>query len=79
MIICARNLSPGVDEEKLRQQFVEFGEVASVTVIKRKGFGFIEMPSDAEGRAAIGALNGKVVDGRKLELNEDEGVKRPGC
>lgn len=79
MIICVRNLSPEIGEEKLRQEFMAFGEVASVTVIKIKGFGFVEMPSNAEGKAAIVGLSGKVVNGRKLEVNEDEGAKAPGC
>ena len=79
MIICARNLSPEIDEEKLQQEFIAFGEVASVTLIKTKGFGFVEMPSNTEGRAAIVGLNGKLLNGRKLEVNEDEGAKAPGC
>ena len=37
---------------------------------RSKGFGFVEMGSDAEAQAAIGALNGKEVDGRALTVNE---------
>jgi RNA recognition motif-containing protein len=37
---------------------------------RSKGFGFVEMPNDAEARAAISALNDKDVDGRKLLVNE---------
>jgi RNA recognition motif-containing protein len=79
MFICVRNLPSDVNEEKLRQEFMTFGKVTSVAVIKMKGFGFVEMPSDTEGRAAIAGLSGKVVNGRKLEVNEDIGAKAPGC
>jgi RNA recognition motif-containing protein len=37
---------------------------------RSKGFGFVEMASDAEAQAAIAALNGKEVDGRALTVNE---------
>jgi RNA recognition motif-containing protein len=37
---------------------------------KSKGFGFVEMSSDAEAQAAIAALNGKESDGRSLKVNE---------
>jgi len=79
MIICVRNLSPEISEDKLREEFMAFGEVASVTVIKTKGFGFVEMLSNTEGRAAIVGLSGKVLNGQKIEVNEDEGSKAPGC
>jgi RNA recognition motif-containing protein len=56
--------------------FEEFGTVQSAQVImdrdtgRSKGFGFVEMNSDAETQAAINALNGKNVDGRNLTVNE---------
>jgi RNA recognition motif-containing protein len=49
--------------------------VSSVTIIKDKytgqsrGFGFVEMPSDEEGQAAIEGLNGKELDGRTLRVD----------
>ena len=79
MIICVRGLSSKITEDELRQEFMAFGEVASVTVFKDKGFGFVDMPSDIEGSTAIAGLSGKVINGRKLEISEDEGAKAPGC
>ena len=75
MKIYAGNLSPEVTEEDLRQEFVAFGEVASVAMpIDRysgrpRGFAFIEMPSVSEGQAAIAALNGKTLKERTLTVN----------
>ena len=79
MFICVRKIPPELNAEKLKQEFMVFGEVTSVTVIKTRGFGFVEMPSDTEGKAAIVGLNGKVLNGRKIEVNEDEGARAPGC
>ena len=59
------NLSYNVTEADLRYAFEVFGQVVSVTVIKdkqigrSKGFGFVEMPVQAESQSAIAALNGK--------------------
>jgi cold-inducible RNA-binding protein len=76
MNIYVGNLAPEVTEEELRQEFTAFGEVTSVGIIKDKyssqsrGFGFIEMPSMAEGQAAISSLKGKVLKDRTLEVSE---------
>jgi len=65
MKIYVGNLSYEVIEEDLRQEFVAFGEVTSVSVItdkysgRPKGFGFVEMASKAEGEAAVANLNEK--------------------
>jgi RNA recognition motif-containing protein len=70
------NLAYGVSSSDLEQMFEEFGTVQSAQVImdrdsgRSKGFGFVEMGSDAEAQAAIDALNGKNVDGRNLTVNE---------
>jgi RNA recognition motif-containing protein len=70
------NLSFNVTEDELRQAFEGFGQVASVSIIKdkfsgqSKGFGFIEMPSNDEAKAAISGMNGKDVKGRTLNVNE---------
>ena len=70
------NLGYGVSNSDLQQLFEEFGTVQSAQVImdrdtgRSKGFGFVEMGSDAEAQAAIDALNGKNVDGRNLTVNE---------
>lgn len=76
MKIYAGNFSYDVTDEDLRLAFEQFGQVESVTIImdrdsgKSKGFGFIEMPAEAEGRAAIEGLNGKEIKGRALNVNE---------
>ena len=70
------NLSFEVTSDSLRQMLSEFGTVDSAQVIedrasgRSKGFGFVEMSTDEEAKAAIDALNGKDVDGRALTINE---------
>ncbi len=76
MKIYVGNLSYEVTEEDLRQEFVAFGEVTSVSVItdkysgRPKGFGFVEMASKAEAEAAITGLNGKTLKERTIMVNE---------
>lgn len=75
MKIYVGNLAHEATEEDLRQEFQAFGQVASVEIIKDrftsrpKGFAFIEMPSVAEGQAAIDGLNGKQLRERTLTVN----------
>jgi len=75
MKIYVGNLSYDVTEEELRQEFLAFGEVESVSIImdkysgRPKGFGFVEMPSVSEGQAAIDGLNGKTLKERTLNVN----------
>lgn len=70
------NLAYSVDDGALSGLFEAFGTVQSAQVImdrdtgRSKGFGFVEMGSDAEAQAAITGLNGKEVDGRSLTVNE---------
>lgn len=70
------NLSYGVDSSALEQLFSAHGTVQSAEVIsdrdtgRSKGFGFVEMGSDAEAQAAIAALNGQQHEGRALTVNE---------
>ena len=70
------NLTYGVTDSDLQQMFEAHGTVQSAQVImdrdtgRSKGFGFVEMGSDAEAQAAITGLNGKEVDGRALTVNE---------
>ena len=70
------NLSYGATESTIRSLFENHGTVESVNLItdrdtgRSKGFGFVEMTSDAEAQRAISALNGKEVDGRALTVNE---------
>jgi RNA recognition motif-containing protein len=74
--IYVGNMNYDTTEETLRQLFSAHGEVSSVSVVtdrytgRAKGFGFVEMATDEAARAAIGALNGREVDGRQLRVNE---------
>ena len=75
MKIYVGNLSFDVTEEELRTEFVAFGKVESVSIIKdkysgrAKGFAFVEMPSVSEGQAAITGINGKTLKDRTLTVN----------
>src|ERR671928_1773473 len=70
------NLAYSVRDDSLQQAFSEFGTVTSAKVMmdrdtgRSKGFGFVEMGSDAEAQAAIAALSGQMVGGRSLTVNE---------
>jgi RNA recognition motif-containing protein len=70
------NLAYTVGKSELEQMFAAHGTVVSAQVItdretgRSKGFGFVEMGSDQEAQAAIGALAGKSLDGRSLTVNE---------
>jgi RNA recognition motif-containing protein len=76
MNIYVGNLSWGLSEDDLRGAFESYGEVDSVKIIQDKmtgrsrGFGFVEMPDDSEGKTAIAELNGKELDGRAIKVNE---------
>ncbi len=68
-------------EADLKELFEEYGEVSSAKIImdkysgRSKGFGFVEMPNDAEAKKAIDELNGKEIQGRKIIVNES--IERP--
>jgi RNA recognition motif-containing protein len=70
------NLTFDTTDSTLEQMFGAYGTVRSAQVImdrdtgRSKGFGFVEMGSDQEAQAAIAALNGKLVEGRNLTVNE---------
>jgi RNA recognition motif-containing protein len=70
------NLTYEVTDSALEQLFAPHGTVQSAQVImdrdtgRSKGFGFVEMGSEQEAKAAIAAMNGKEVDGRALTVNE---------
>ena len=70
------NLSYEVDSSALESLFTAHGTVESAQIItdrdtgRSKGFGFVEMSSDAEAQAAISALNGTEQGGRALTVNE---------
>ncbi len=75
MKIYVGSLSYDVTEEELKQEFLAFGKVESVSLImdkysgRPKGFAFIEMPVVSEGQAAITALNGKSLKNRPIVVN----------
>ena len=70
------NLSYSVDNAALESMFAQHGTVESAAVIsdrttgQSKGFGFVEMSSNAEAQAAISALSGTQHDGRALTVSE---------
>jgi RNA recognition motif-containing protein len=76
MNIYVGNLSPEVTEEDLNTLFSEYGKVSSSKIIRdmfsqdSRGFGFVEMPSQAEGQKAIDGLNTNELKGKKIVVNE---------
>ncbi len=73
------NLAYSVRDESLQQAFSRFGTVSSAKVMmdretgRSKGFGFVEMGTDAEAQAAINGMNGQALEGRPCVVN----VARP--
>jgi hypothetical protein len=79
------NLAYSVRDESLQESFSQFGTVTSAKVMmdretgRSKGFGFVEMGSDAEAQAAINGMNGQPLEGRPLVVNEARPrEERPG-
>jgi RNA recognition motif-containing protein len=76
MNIYVSNLSFNVQDDDLRGFFESYGEVASAKIItdkftnKSRGFGFVEMPNDEEGKKAVAELNGGMVEGRAINVTE---------
>lgn len=74
--IYVGNLSYNTSDDSLRNLFQQYGTVASAKIITdrdsgvSKGFGFVEMGSDDEARAAITGTNGVDLDGRQIKVNE---------
>lgn len=70
------NLPYSVRDSDLEQSFGQFGAVTSAKVMmerdtgRSKGFGFVEMASDAEAQAAVEGMNGAPLGGRSLVVNE---------
>ena len=77
------NLPYSATEQSVREAFGKCGNVDSVALItdrdtgQSKGFGFVEMSSDAEAQAAIQQLNGTSFEGRQIKVNEAK-PKAPG-
>ncbi len=74
--IFVGNLAFSVTENAVRTLFEAYGSVDRVSLVtdrdtgQARGFGFVEMPVNAEAERAIAALNGQEVDGRALNVNE---------
>lgn len=70
------SLAYGVTDDQLEEFFKQAGNVVSAKVIvdrdtsRSKGFGFVEMETDEEAKAAIEQLNGKELEGREIAVNE---------
>ncbi len=78
MNIFVAKLSFSTSSEGLREAFEQFGEVQSANVIndretgRSKGFGFVEMADDSEGKAAIAALDNTDLDGNTIVVKKAE-------
>ena len=76
MNIYVANISFRAREQDLKELFEQYGEVSSVKVVtdretgRSRGFGFIEMPNDSEGKQAVAQLNGVDFNQRNLVVNE---------
>ncbi len=76
MRIYVGGISYNTNSEGLRRLFEAHGSVTDANIVEdrfsgqSKGFGFVDMPNEAEAQAAIGQLNGRLVDGRPLTVNE---------
>ena len=79
MKLYVGNLSFSTSSQDLQELFAAAGTVESASVVedrdtgRSRGFGFVEMSSDAEAKAAIGGLDGQMFDGRTIQVN----VARP--
>jgi RNA recognition motif-containing protein len=77
-------LSYSTSEAQLEELFAAYGTVESARVItdrmtsRSRGFGFVEMSSEAEAEAAIESLNGTEFDGRTITVNEAKPPKERG-
>jgi RNA recognition motif-containing protein len=75
MNIYVSNLSFHTTEEDLNNMFAKFGAVTSAKIImdresgRSRGFAFVEMPSEAEGKEAMLGLNNKELEGRSLSVS----------
>jgi hypothetical protein len=78
------NLSYDTDTESLRQAFSSSGEVTDAHVVtdresgRSRGFGFVTMASDDQAKKAIESMNGSMLDGRAIRVNEAEERPRGG-
>ncbi len=76
MNIYVGNVAQDVSEEEITNLFTEYGKVSSVKILRdmftqeSRGFGFVEMPAQADGQKAIENLNTYELKGKKLVVNE---------
>jgi len=76
MNIYVANVPFKASEQELKELFEEYGEVSSAKIImdkvtqRSRGFAFVEMPQESEGRQAITSLNGANFLGKDLVVNE---------
>ncbi|HMM16648.1 MAG TPA: RNA-binding protein [Petrimonas sp.] len=75
MNIYVSNLSYDTTTESLEELFAEYGEISSANIIKdrdsgrSRGFGFVEMPNDANAQKAIDELNNSDFEGKTITVN----------
>jgi RNA recognition motif-containing protein len=78
------NLSFQASNDTLRDAFSAFGEVTDAHVVtdrdsgQSRGFGFVTMGSDEQAQAAIAAMNGQMIEGRAVRVNEAEERQQRG-
>ena len=76
MNIYVGNIAQDVSEEEITNLFTKYGKVSSVKILRdmftqeSRGFGFVEMPGQADGQKAIENLNTYELKGKKLVVNE---------
>lgn len=76
MNLYVSNLAYSVTDDELRSEFAAFGNVSSARVVmdretgRSRGFGFVDMPDDAEARLAMSSLEGSNLAGRALKIVE---------
>ncbi len=76
MNIYVGNLPYSITPDEVKNVFSAYGEVAAVRLVKdretgrAKGFGFVEMHDEAQAKAALEAMNGQEIGGRKVVVNE---------
>ncbi len=77
-------LSWGTDDHSLRNAFEEFGEVTDAKVItdretgRSRGFGFVTFANDEDAQSAISSMDGQMLDGRTIKVNEAQERERSG-
>ncbi len=76
MNIYVANLDFEINKDSLREIFLTYGDVSSAKIVvdqmtgKSRGIGFVNMPDPTAGRAAIQALDGKLIKGIRVTVNE---------